>query len=69
MHPSLLALYIALLPFLEPLLKHLVQFLDVRKAADFLEISATKIIEGRKKESNKSAMVTLNYICLPIETV
>ena len=58
MHPSLLALYIALLPFLEPLLKHLVQFLDVRKAADFLEISATKIIEGRQKEFNNCATVS-----------
>ena len=48
-------------PFLEPLICHFVKFLEVRKAAKFLEMSAANIIEARKMESNVTALVSFMY--------
>ena len=47
-------------PFLEPLICHFVKFLEVRKAAKFLEKSAANIIEARKMKSNVTALVSFH---------
>ena len=52
-------LYISVsFPFLDPLIRRIIQFLKVRKAADFLDNSAAKIIDARKKESVGSSPVS-----------
>ena len=47
-------------PFLEPLIRQSVRFFEARKASDFLEQSAAKIIESRKVDSDDSAKVNLH---------
>ena len=47
-------------PFLEPVVRQIVNFLDIRRAADFLDRSAAKIIEDRMLEPNSSSLVSLH---------
>lgn len=41
-------------PFLEPLLRHIVKFMEIKRAAEYLEKSATKMIEARLLEQSSS---------------
>ena len=45
-------------PLVEPLIRHAVKFIEARKATDFLEKSAAKLIEARKTKCNGSALVS-----------
>ena len=47
-------------PFLEPLLRHIVKFMEIKRAAEYLEKSATKMIEARILEQNSSSLVSLH---------
>ena len=57
---SISSWYLVSFPFLEPLIRQSVRYFDARKAADFLEQSAAKIIESRKVEPDDSAKVNLH---------
>ena len=45
-------------PLFEPLIRHAVKFIEVRKATDFLEKSAAKLIEARRMDSDGSTLVS-----------
>ena len=45
-------------PLVEPLIRQFVKFFEARKATDFLEKSAAKLIEARKTKCNGSALVS-----------
>ena len=45
-------------PVTESLVQHIVAYLEVGKSMDFLAKSAAKIINGRKLESDHSALVS-----------
>ncbi len=45
-------------PLVEPLIRQFVKFFEARKATDFLEKSAAKLVEARKTKCNGSALVS-----------
>ena len=45
-------------PLFEPLIRQSVKFFEARKATDFLEKSAAKLIEARRAKSESSTLVS-----------